>query len=168
MSLQSIVNKIMKETIKFLVCFSVSLVIIIFPANADFNTFSHNDVNNFVRFSDLDMHESMESDKLSKKRLLLVYSKVLGKARYFGENIIINIGIGTSQYQITRFRRSGEDWNFLTLGHLIVLISQEISANSSDENFTRIDIRVEDKNSSTYHLLKMVKASTVIKFLIKQ
>jgi hypothetical protein len=158
----------MKEIIKFLVCFSASLVIIIFPANADFNTFSHNDVNSFVRFSDLGVHESMESDKLSNKRLLLIYSKILGKARYSGENVIINIRVGTSHYQITRFRRSGEDWNFLTLGHLIMLISQEISANSSGKKFTRIDIRVEDKDDSNYHLLKMVKTSTVIKFLIKQ
>jgi hypothetical protein len=155
----------MRKIISFLVLYLILFSIAITPVFAQSDKILHRNITHPVSFSDLGIYGSIEFNGSSKKKLLLEYSKVLNIARALGESISIDISLNKDRYCITDFRRPGQEWTRLTAGHLVMLISQEISKDDFDNSFTYVDLLVKDKNSSDYYPVKMVKVSTLIDFL---
>ncbi|MCC3436921.1 hypothetical protein [Microcoleus sp. PH2017_05_CCC_O_A] len=102
--------------------------------------------------------------KLTENQLFQLSIRLRDIARYLGSNWPVKITITNQQtryiqYRITNFRESGKDWNDLTSGINLNLVTQELQKQKTLEEELIIDLLLKDEKNSSSHLITNIPLS---------
>lgn len=102
--------------------------------------------------------------KRTEHQLLKLSIRLRDIARYLGSNWPVKISItnqqtGDIQYRITKFRESGKNWNDLTVGINLNLVTQEVQRLKTSEEELFIDLLLNDDKDSSFHVITGIPLS---------
>lgn len=103
----------------------------------------------------LEYWRTFPEDKPTEKQLLRLSIHLRDLARYLGSGwpVIIpvyNPQIGEVQYQITDFRKPDGNWNTMTAGQALKLVTKELQILKKSEEKPLIDILIRDQFTNRY------------------